>query len=132
MHAQLYLSIYKTNPILDNKEFLDNGCFRCLAYKRHYQPDRIVFLLYEYEKKGKGLEKAHAGWLKVGRNPVAGNIMLGMLPGDSWKKTSGCGSPHLDPDVSFRIIGGSQVMRFYYPWMVHLSMGCGGTLITER
>ncbi len=35
-------------------------------------------------------------------------------------------------DISSRIVGGTRATQGEYPWMVRLSMGCGGSMITPR
>ena len=51
------------------------------------QPDRVVFLLYEYKKNG--LTKAIDACKTVGRHPVAGNIVV-VLPKKIKESDSAC------------------------------------------
>ncbi|TFJ95065.1 membrane protein [Platysternon megacephalum] len=46
-------------------------------------------------------------------------------------KASSAAEAKKKPDVSTQIVGGVRVPEGAYPWMVRLSMGCGGTLVSK-
>jgi len=41
-------------------------------------------------------------------------------------------APAQADDVSTKVVGGTRAAKGEFPWMVRLSMGCGGAMITQR
>lgn len=51
---------------------------------------------------------------------------------ENFPKPPHCGFGKNPKHSSNRIFGGVRVKKLEFPWMVHFSMGCGGTLINSR
>jgi secreted trypsin-like serine protease len=59
-------------------------------------------------------------------------VALGGLVLQSTAALAASGPPVPDEDNSTRVVGGTRAAQGEFPWMVRLSMGCGGALLTQE
>ncbi|MBA3488342.1 MAG: serine protease, partial [Longispora sp.] len=70
------------------------------------------------------MAKASRILLRAGAAVLMGTLLVGGIAAPSLANNPGLDSP--------TVVGGTQAAQGEYPWMVRLSMGCGGSLYTKQ